>query len=109
MSPVLEFITWPNVLLGYAVASVLWGIPLLWRYLSHQPITRHRAVYTAWNIAIVGPGLTIGNAITTAHERGMISLLTTAIAVAIWFAVFGGGSSLLERWYPEEPHVRPPA
>jgi len=66
-------------------------------------------VYTAWNIAIVGPGLTIGNAITTAHERGMISLLTTAIAVAMWFAVFGGGSSLLERWYPEEPDARPPA
>jgi hypothetical protein len=43
MSPVLEFITWPNVLLGYAVALVLWGrwrVILLERWYPEEPDAR---------------------------------------------------------------------
>jgi hypothetical protein len=108
MPPILEFITPLNMLLAYALALALWGLSLPWRYLSHQPITRHRVVYTAWNVAIMGLAMTIGNAINTAHDHGTISFLTTAVVATVWFAIFAGASSLLERRYPEEPDATSP-
>lgn len=103
MSPILELITPLNVLLAYALTAALWGISLLWRLLKDQPITRQRLVYTGWNVAIMGLAMTIGNAINTAYDRGVISFLTTGIVATIWFAIFAGASFLLERRYPEEP------
>ncbi len=108
MLPFLELITPLSILVCYALASALWGISLLWRYLMRRPITRYRLVYTAWNVAIMGLAMTIGSAINSASDRGMMSFLTTAIAVAIWSAVFAGASMLLARWYPEEPDEAKP-
>lgn len=108
MPPILEFITPLAALIAYALAAALWGSSLLWRYLNHQPITRHRVVYTAWNVAIMGAAMTIGNAIHSVHDRGLMSPLKTGIVVTIWFAIFAGGSYLLERRWPEEPDAVPP-
>jgi hypothetical protein len=103
MPPLLEFITPLTALIAYALAAALWGGSLLWRYVRYQPITRRRLVHTAWNVAIMGAAMTVGNAINSVHDRGMMSPLTTAIVVTIWFAVFAGGSYLLERRWPAEP------
>ena len=79
MSPFLELISPVTVLIAYALASALWGMSLLGRYLKRQPITRERLVYTAWNVAIMGLGIAVGSAINAAYERAMISVLATAI------------------------------
>lgn len=102
MPPILDFITPLSILLCYSLAAALWGGSLLVRYVRHQLITRDRLIHTAWQVAIMGAAMTVGSAINSVYDRGMMSPLTTAIVATIWFAVFAGASWLLERRWPEE-------
>ena len=102
MSPFLELVALPKVLVAYAVPLALWGIPLLWRYVSHRPVTRRQIGHATWTIFTTGCWILLGNTAFDAYQRGMISLPTTTILEAVLFAIVAGSFHLAERRYPEE-------
>jgi len=102
MSPFLELITLPKVLVSYAIPLALWGIPLLWRYLNNKPVTRSQIGLATWTFFICGCWIFFGNTAFDAYERGMISLPTTIMSEAVLFAIVAGSFHLADRCYPEE-------
>jgi len=102
MSPFLELITLPKVLVAYAVPLALWGIPLLWRYLNHKPVMPSQVGLATWTIFIGGCWILFGNMAFDAYERGRISLPSTIMSEAVLFAIVAGSFHLAERRYPEE-------
>lgn len=102
MLSVLELVTLQNVLLSYVVPLALWGIPLLWRYLSRKAVTRRQAGRAAWTVFVTGFWILFGNTFFHAHERGMISLPTFIVAEAALFAVVAGSWHLVDGFYPDE-------
>jgi hypothetical protein len=102
MSPILEFITLPRVLQAYVIPLAIFGIPLLWRYLTYKPVTRHQIGHVAWMINIAGCWILFGNAAFDAYKGEMISLTKVTISEVALFATVAGGFHLVERRYPEE-------
>ncbi len=64
--------------------------------------TRCAVLQVVWNVVATGGWLTFGSAAMNAHERGLISMPTSILAVASLFATVAGGSFLIGRWCPDE-------
>lgn len=90
------------LILVWGFALVIAGGPLLWRFLNHRQVTRCAVVQVVSNVVATGGWLTFGTAAMNAHERGLISMSTTILAVASLFAAVAGGSFLIGRWCPDE-------
>ncbi|WP_354176940.1 hypothetical protein [Bradyrhizobium sp. LA6.1] len=54
------------------------------------------------NVVATGSWLTFGAATINAYQRGLISVFTSILAVALLFAGAAGGSFLTARWCPDE-------
>ncbi len=92
----------PSILAAiWALALAIGGGPLLWRFLNYRPVTRNAVLNAAWNFVATGCWFTFGNGAINAHERGMISLPMSILAVALLFVVAAGGSLLMQRWCPD--------
>ena len=92
----------PTLILIWVFTLALAGGPLLWRFLNYQPVTRCAFVQAVANAIGSGCWLTFGTAVMTAHQRGLISLPVSILAVAFMLAGAAGSSFLIERWCPEE-------
>jgi hypothetical protein len=86
------------LVLVWVFALAIAGGPLLWRFLNYRPVTRCAVLRGVANVVATGSWLTFGTAAINAHERGLISMSTTILAVASLFAVVAGGSFLIGRW-----------
>lgn len=92
----------PTLILVWIFTLAFAGGPLLWRFLNYRPVTRRAVVQAVSNIVATGCWLTFGTAAIAAYERGLISLSTSILAVALMFAGAAGGSALIARWCPDE-------
>ncbi|WBL81609.1 hypothetical protein I3J27_14745 [Bradyrhizobium xenonodulans] len=92
----------PTLILAWIFTLAIAGGPLLWRFLNYTPVTRCAVVQAVSNFVATGCWLTFGSAAMNAHERGLISLFTSILAVAFLFAGAAGGSHLIARWCPDE-------
>ncbi|OKO91397.1 hypothetical protein AC629_02645 [Bradyrhizobium sp. NAS80.1] len=92
----------PMLALAWVFALAFAGGPLLLRFLNYRPVTRCAVLRGVSNVVATGGWLTFGTAALNAHERGLISMSTTILAVASLFAAVAGGSFLIGRWCPDE-------
>jgi len=81
----------------WATMLAIAGGPLLWRFLAYRPVTWSAVLEAAWHLVAVGCWFTFGNGAINAYKRGLISLPTSVLAVALLFAGLAGGSLVLAR------------
>lgn len=86
------------LVLVWASVLAMEGGPLLWRFLNYQPVTRCAVLLAVSNAVGSGCGMMFCFAVINARERGLISLFTTVLALAILFGSLIGRSFLIARW-----------
>ena len=102
MSPLL--IAVPKFHFAFFVVPVLYGVPLLWRYLTRKPVTRREIVHAVCTIVAVEGWMALSNVAAAAYKAKVMSLPTTIATVALLFVIVVVGSLyLVERHYPEYP------
>ncbi|MEJ0074898.1 MAG: hypothetical protein WDO17_05555 [Alphaproteobacteria bacterium] len=102
MSPFLELIKPLNVFSAYAIPAALWGIPLLWRYINRQPLTRRQMMHAAWTIVATGCWILFGNIAFDAYRQGTITQPTAIVSAVVVTAFVIGSMHLFDRRYPEQ-------
>ena len=101
-SSLAELFDMPTLILLWVFTLALAGGPLLWKFLNYQPVTRCAFVQAVANAIGSGCWLTFGTAVMTAHQRGLISLPVSILAVAFLLTGAASSSFLIARWCPEE-------
>ena len=92
----------PFLILIWIFTFAIAGGPLLLKFLNYRPVTRCAVLHAVAKVVTTGCWLTFGTAAMNAHERGLISVFTSILAVAFVFAAAAGGSLLIARWCPDE-------
>jgi len=92
----------PTLILVWIATLAIAGGPLLWRFLNYRPVRRSEILQGVANLVTTGSWLTLGIAAINAHERGLISVLTSIVAMAFLLAGVGGSSLLIARLCPDE-------
>ena len=92
----------PTLILTWTFTLAIAGGPLLWRFLNYEPVTRCGFVQAVANFVATGCWLTFGSAAMTAHQRGLISLPVSILAMAFLLGGAAGSSFLIARWCPED-------
>jgi hypothetical protein len=88
---------------SWALALAPTGGPLLWKFLSHRPVTQRALVSAAWNFLAMGTWITVGNGLVAGRERGMISGVGCSALILALFVILAGVAHVLERRYPGQP------
>ena len=91
----------PTLILVWIATLAIAGGPLVWR-LNYRPVTRCEILQGVANLVATGSWLTLGIAAVNAHERGLISVLTSIFAMAFLLAGAGCSSLLIARLCPAE-------
>jgi len=92
----------PTLILVWIATLAIAGGPLLWTSLNYRPVRRREILQGMANLVATGSWLTLGIAAVNAHERGLISVLTSIFAMAFLLAGAGGSSLLIARLCPAE-------
>lgn len=92
----------PTLIFGWVFALGLTCGPLLLKFLNYRPVTRCAVVQAVASFVVTGCWLTFGAAAISAHERGLISFLSSILVVACLLASAGASSFLIARWCPDK-------
>ncbi|KYG20539.1 hypothetical protein SE92_09880 [Bradyrhizobium sp. AT1] len=103
MSPSLtDLFHVPTLILGWVFALAVTCGPLLLKFLNYQPVRRCAVLQAVSSFVATGCWLTFGTAAISAHEHGLISLLSSVLVVACLLASAAASSFLIVRWCPDE-------